>query len=198
LRFIEVDWYIDPLRDVILGIEHGLTQVHARPDEVDWFDGNFVMDHSEWLLGVAFVGTQAYVESAVGDVWRYLHGKRCAEGEASKEFRKQCFACDTELKPAGVTRIELINAVANYYKHHSGPKALREDTVETLRKAGVNLEDAYAYPCARVAELLCGSELHVRALCDIVKAWRVRVVTKIAGVEPPVKHEVGGKQDGVT
>jgi hypothetical protein len=195
MNTLAMDFEIGPLRDVIAGIEHGLSQVLARPDDVDWFDGDFVMDHSEWLLGVAFVGSQAYIESAIGDVWRYLHGSGSAEGKASKEFRKQCFSCDDELKPAGVTRIELINASANYYKHHSGPKALRPDTVETLRRVGVNLEDVYAYPCAHVAELLCGREWHLRVLCDVVKDWRVRVVTEIAGVEPsPVKRRTVGKK----
>jgi hypothetical protein len=188
-KTIEIDWYLDPLRDVITGVEHGLKQVSARPDEVEWFDGNLVMDHSEWLLGVAFVGTQAYIESAIGDVWRHLHGRSGAKRDASKGFRKKCLSCDAEIKSTGVTRIGLINAAANYYKHHRGPEALRPDTAETLSRAGVNLKDVYAYPCVNVAVLLCGRELRLRVLCDIVRVWRVRVVTEIAGVEPsPIKR----------
>jgi hypothetical protein len=190
---IETDWNIDPLREVMIGVEHGLRQVVNRTKRVEWFDGNFMLDHAEWLLGVAFVAAQTYIESAIGDVWRHLHGERHAEGAAWTDFRKNCLACDVQLKPAGVTRMELINAVANYYKHHEGAKALRPETVVTLSECGLNPDDVYAYPCAHAAWLLCGSEWHLQSLCGLMKAWRSRIVTEVGGVRATdLPGEFGG------
>jgi hypothetical protein len=184
LKVIEIDWYLDPLRDVISGVEHGLKQVSARPDEVEWFDGNFVMDHSEWLLGVAFVAAQAYVERAVGDICRHLMASGGAPGENRKTLRTKCLARDVRLDPLPMTRVELINAAANYYKHHDGPQDLWPDTAQTLRKAGINLEDPYAYPCAHAASLLCGNEWNLHMLCDIVKDWRAQLVRSTLSSRP--------------
>ena len=184
LRLIEIDWHLDPLRDVIAGVEHGLKQVSARSDEVEWFDGNFVMDHSEWLLGIAFVAAQAYMERVVGDITRHLLTSGSSENKNPKALRAEYFASDVKLDPLSLTRVELIHAAANYFKHYDGPQDLWRDTAETLRKAGINLEDPYAYPCAHVASLLCGREWHLQMLCDIVKGWRAQLVrTTLASEE---------------
>jgi hypothetical protein len=99
-----------------------------------------------------------------------------APGESRKTLRTKCLAADVRLDPLPMTRVELINAAANYHKHHDGPQGLWPDTAETLREAGINLKDPYAYPCAHVASLLCGHEWHLHTLCDIVKDWRAQLV----------------------
>jgi hypothetical protein len=184
LKLIEIDWHLDPLRDVIAGVEHGLEQVRARPDEVEWFDGNFVMDHSEWLLGIAFVAAQAYIERAIGDIGRHLLASGSTLSENRKTLKTKCLASDVKLDPLRITRVELINAAANYYKHYDGLRNLRPDTVETLREAGINLEDPYAYPCAHVASLLCEHEWHLQKLCDVVKDWRAQLVRSTLSSRP--------------
>lgn len=176
MRKEDIDWRIGPLQDVMAGIEVGLNRIQARMDNVEWFDVDQALEHSVWLLGVAFVAAQAYIEGTVGDAWRIRNGKDHVRSDASKEFTRECHSDDTALAP-GVTRIEFINAVANHFKHLESPRGLDEHVWGVLRTAGIT--EKTEYPCARATELLCGEKWRLRALCDIVREWRARVVPKV-------------------
>ena len=56
----EIDWRVEPLHDVIVGIEAGLAAIGQRLEEKDG-DGITALEHAEPLLGLGFVAAQAYV-----------------------------------------------------------------------------------------------------------------------------------------
>lgn len=177
MRTEDIDWRVGVLRDVMAGFERGLKRIHRRLEEQSWYDGGHAMDDSEPLLGMAFVAAQVYVEGTIGDVWRMRHANGPSNTEASKKFKTECRARDVALIP-GVTRIQLIDATANYYKHCEGVSGSWPGTARTLARVGITADSEY--PCVRATELLCGKEWRLRVLCNVVTDWRAVVLLELA------------------
>ena len=174
------DWRISPLRAVMIGIEAGIERAWRLTKE-DAALVDMALDDSESLLGVALVAAQTYIEGTVGDVWRF--GNRNARG-ASKPSRKlhaECLSCDVELASNGITRVGLLNAAANYYKHHESARGLDLQVWRALNKVGITCTTEY--PCSRVTEILCGRELRLRTLCDILAEWRASTFAALCHME---------------
>src|SRR4051812_11974863 len=143
-----VDWRIEPLHDVIVGVEAGLTIVRERLEGGD--DGITAREHAEMLLGLGFVAAQAYVLGTWTDL------KRIRESSPSAPITKSdCYASDTITVQAGITRIHVINATANYFKHHEEWRAWPQN--ETARiLATIGITQKTEFPCIHATELLCG------------------------------------------
>lgn len=176
MRKEDIYWRIAPLQDVMAGIEAGLSRIQTRMDDVEWFDVDQALEHSVWLLGVAFVAAQAYIEGTIGEVWRVQNEKDHVQSNASRKFTSECHSHDTALAP-GVTRIQFINAVANHFKHRESPRGLDEHVWGVLRAAGIT--EKTEYPCARATELLCGEKWRLRALTEVVKEWRAHIFSRM-------------------
>jgi hypothetical protein len=163
-----VDWRIEPLHDVIVGIEAGLTTVRERVE--DGGDGITAREHAEMLLGLGFVAAQAYVLGA----WTDLN--RIRKSSPSTQIAKsECYASDTITIYAGITRIHVINATANYFKHHDEWTAWpQNETARILATIGVTSKTEF--PCFLATELLCGPAWRLIVLHQIVKEWREHVM----------------------
>jgi hypothetical protein len=163
----EIDWRIDPLESVIVGIDHGLAEIRERLDTKE-FDGDDACEHAEPLFGLGFVAAQTYALGTVSD----LNSVRMSRGKSMKE-KIDCYACDTILLHGGVTRIQLINAAANYFKHQDEWETrwpTERHGVKTLGCFGITEETEF--PCKRAVEQLCGTRVELIVLHQIVKEWR--------------------------
>ena len=108
----EFDWRIEPLHNVIVGIDAGLAAIHGRLAR-RVVDGSWACEHAEPLLGLGFVAAQTYAIGTVSD----LNSVGTSRGKSKKE-KLECYAYDSFRVKGDVTRIQLINATANYFKHH--------------------------------------------------------------------------------
>jgi hypothetical protein len=163
----EVDWRIAPLESVIVGIGHGLAEIRERLDTEE-FDGDDACEHAEPLIGLGFVAAQTYALGTVSD----LNRVRMSRGKSKKE-KIDCYACDTILLDGRVTRIQLINAAANYFKHQDEWETrwpTERHGAKTLGCFGITEETEF--PCKRAVEQLCGTSLELIVLHQIVKEWR--------------------------
>ena len=169
MNFNEMDFRIDPLHDVIVGIEAGLTAVEQRLAAEEVFDGITANEHAESLIGLGFVAAQTY---AIG-TWCDLNRIRKQSGKPDVS-KMDCYATDTILVSGKVTRIEIVNAVANYFKHHD--EWLRWPMSETTRiLASVGITDKSEFPCVQAVHLFSGTTCELIVLHQIVKEWRVHV-----------------------
>jgi hypothetical protein len=127
-----IDWRIEPLHDIIVGIEAGLTTIRERLEEGG--DGITARDHAEALLGLGFVAAQWYVLGTWADL------NRIRESSARPTITKSdCYASDAIKVQAGITRIHVINAAANYFKHHDEWTAWRQnETTRILAAVGID------------------------------------------------------------
>jgi hypothetical protein len=56
----KIGWRIEPLHDVIVGIDPGLAAIRERLETVEWFDRIHAREHAEPLFGLGFVAAQTY------------------------------------------------------------------------------------------------------------------------------------------
>jgi hypothetical protein len=165
----EIDWRVEPLHDVIVGIEAGLATIRQRVEQED-DDGITVLDHAEPLLGLGFVAAQAYVLGT----WTDLNRIRDSSARAPVS-KTACYATDSITVQDGITRIHVINAAANYFKHHD--EWLEWPSNETARiLACVGITKDTEFPCVQAAHLLCGPAWRLIVLHQVVKEWREHVI----------------------
>jgi hypothetical protein len=166
----EIDWRIDPLYAVVVGIDAGLAQIVSRIDNEDGFDGITAREHAEWLLGLGFVAAQAYVLGT----WTDLNKIRTSRGKAQIS-KRECYKCDPIKLRGLATRIEVINAIANYFKHHdewlSWPVSC---TTEVLNSVGIT--QVTELPCVEATEIFCGRGWEFVVVHEVVKEWRAHVL----------------------
>jgi hypothetical protein len=179
LKLYEVDWRIDPLEHVVEGIDAGLAAIGAQIRGPEWYDGAHACDDAEPLLGLGFVAFQTYAVGAVADLNRI----RADRGKPKKK-KPDCFSCDLVTLRAGVTRIQLVHAVANYFKHHDewprwptnkGHPGFPD--AEILARVGITQETTH--PCIAATNLLCGTDWKMIVLHRIVREWRAHLINKL-------------------
>jgi len=174
----EVDWRIEPLYDVIVGIDAGLAAIQERLDTVEWFDD--ATYHAETLFGLGFVAAQSYALGTVSDLNTLRMGRH-----KPKKNKLECYACDSIKVKGAVTRVELINACANYFKHHDEWERGRWPTsgrgahdTKTLRSVDI-IEKTPCTPCIDAVDLLCGTTWKLIVLHQIVQEWRAHLFSKL-------------------
>ncbi|MEA1899143.1 MAG: hypothetical protein U9N47_00030 [Thermodesulfobacteriota bacterium] len=75
------------------------------------------------------------------------------------------------------TKIEFINAMANYYNHNeewiNWPN---NPTVRTMQ--GFNIDKSTDYPLSKALEIITINKMDCTILCDILTLWREYLVSK--------------------
>lgn len=178
MHLSEMDWRIGPLHDVIVGLDAGLAAIHDRLNTEEGFDGISAREHAEPLFGLGFVAAQSYALGTVSD----LNGVRISRHKPKKE-KFDCYACDTSALKGSVTRIELINASANYFKHHDEwlrwPVGSDLGVRDTKALGSVGITEKTEFPCINAVDLLCGTSWELIVLLQILKEWRVHLFSTL-------------------
>jgi hypothetical protein len=170
----EVDFRYDWVSLTLHALKTGFESVREKAGENEWFDGLWQLEHVESILGIVFVAVQAYILGTVEDVnkIRESNGK-------GKKGKIEYYSDDDEPLPSGVSRILLINSIANYYKHHdewdTWPTNL---TVRTL--AGVGITESTEFPCYEAAKNLWDENdiENLGNLLSIISEWRKYILSK--------------------
>jgi hypothetical protein len=174
----EIDWRIEPLHDVIVGISAGLAAIQKRMDDEEGFDGISAREHAEPLFGLGFVAAQTYAIGTVSD----LNSVRMSRRKPKKE-KIDCYACDTVTLKGGVKRIQLINASANYFKHHDEwarwPTGSERGAHDTKTLGSVGITEKTEFPCIDAVDLLCGTSWELIVLHQILKEWRAHLFSTL-------------------
>jgi hypothetical protein len=143
-------------------------------DAEEGFDGISAREHAEPLFGIGFVAAQSYALGTVSD----LNSVRMSRRKPKIE-KLDCYACDTIALKEGVTRIQLINASANYFKHHDEwarwPTGRDRGAHDTKVLGSVGITAKTEFPCIDAVDLLCGSSWELIVLHQMLKEWRVHL-----------------------
>jgi len=170
MNIYELDFRIHPLFAVVVGIDAGLKAIRNLIDEEEGFDGLTAREHAEPLLGLGFVAAQVYAHGT----WTDLNRIRSSRGKP-KLNKGDCYKCDSIKLQGTVTRIEVINAVANYFKHHDEWSGWpTNETTKTLGSVGITQQTEE--PCIEATELFCGKSWEFVVVHEVVKEWREHVV----------------------
>lgn len=122
----KIDYRKSYLELVIYGMEESIAQLELRVKEIEWYDGGFSLDDVEPIVGLAFIAYQNYIISSIYDRF----------GEIQN--RNEHYKVGSTLLLEKITEIELIIAIANYYKHRDDESELRNPTKRVLDDLDLN------------------------------------------------------------
>jgi hypothetical protein len=174
MNIFEIDFRQSWASSIFQSLEAGISSIHEREKVDDWFDGLWQLEHIESLLGIAFVSAQTYILGTVQD----LNALRKRSGKLPIDKIK-CYAEDTNPLPNGISRITLLNAIANYYKHHDEWDAWPTNTTTEILSA-VGIANNTEFPCYKVATTLCGERECEKLgnLLSLISEWRQHILNQ--------------------
>jgi len=177
--FLAVDYRYDWLATTLKGLAESFGEIRRLADQHEWFDGLWQREYAEPIVGMAFVASQTYIVGVVADLGR-AKGK-CANdlSQFVKDNKIGYYTIDPHPTADRHSRILLINAAANYYKHHDEWDGWKTNmTTRQLEAAGIK-EDT-EFPCLVTAEILFADRnfTNLSALLSIASEWRGHLINK--------------------
>lgn len=174
MNLYEADFRHDWVCLTLRALKTGFESVRQKANENEWFDGQWQLEYAESILGIAFVTAQAYILGTVED----LNDVRMGNGKEAKN-KIEYYSDDCEPLPNGLSRILLINSIANYYKHHDEWDSWPTNTTgNTLTNVGIN--ENTEFPCYQAAKTLWGESgiENLDQLLLIASDWRKYLLPK--------------------
>ena len=196
---------IDFLKPILEAIQIGITKSAERIALIeagggDASDYDDELEMIENLLGVAFVACQVYITSIVSMVSKARTKKstdpRCRSLTTKKEILQYGNPSVNTTGKTYVTQIQLMDAMANYYKHRDQwelafkeefvgkekynvsywkveKKKNNRSTIKVLKAIGAVPNSSGNFRLA--AEILGNEDYDVRSFVEILEAWGQRI-----------------------
>jgi len=145
-----------------------------KGEKYSGYYADFYFDETELIYGVILLSLQNYINKSCAD---FLEVELLQCKEAFQLYAKGSKAVICE-----VTQIQLIIALANYFKHKEGKAKLKKHTIEPLRKADLlKFSEKVDSECedTLIIEglfLLIKDIRDVSGLLQIVKEWRKNIL----------------------
>ena len=134
----EFDWRLSSTKRIFQALSEALKDVERGFVEAqEDFEIDDALEHTESLLGIAFVTAQTYIAGMVSDANALI-------GPDSKVTKERLLKDYSDRVPEStVTKMELCDALANYFKHHDewngwSVTGRNQKTISILRAAGID------------------------------------------------------------
>lgn len=172
-HYLRPDTRINVIKNIISPFQLQLNNVNEmckKENYIHWDD--CYADDTEHLVGTVFIVLQNYINSSISDLFPDL----------SKLFTK--YSLDKEISNTQTSRIELIIAIANYYKHRDLPTPLHENTAKIFDNLNIDFKcvydvqnDKYFHEIGSNSPVFSGFSLLSESwsfddLINIVSEWR--------------------------
>lgn len=167
-HFRRADYRIESLKITIQYLERSIEEIRLKEKQLEWYDGIWLLEESEPILGLAFIAFQNYINSSINDRFETIKG------------RVEKYKLGDKVTDSTRSEIELIIGLANYYKHRDSDKKLFNETAEVLDDLGFNYGDSFDLtnsPLFIGTELLSKNQ-RLFEILEKVKAWRETLWTK--------------------
>ena len=115
----KVDYRCESLNQIIKGLDSSILFLQTKIKEVHWYDGDWFLEETEPIYGLAFIAFQNYINGSIKDFFGNIN-------------KAQYYKVKTNLNTFDRSSIELIISLANYSKHkddnelHKGTKDILE------------------------------------------------------------------------
>jgi hypothetical protein len=169
--------WISTLYEALSRVIHDIGQ---KLEEHGHYDGIDALEDPEWILGIAFIAAQTYITGTIADLKAVLSQ---SSSDTQKVSKKTLLLVDVISIADGVTPLQLIDAIANYQKHHDEWEDWQVDdknrsTIEILENSGINKDTEF--PCYKAATLLWPESRvgELSYLLNLLEDWRSRVIRK--------------------
>jgi len=170
----EINFRYGWLSTILEALETGFVSVSDMQKDIPWFDGGWEMEYAESIYGIVFVSAQTYILGTTQDInkIRKITGK--------KALNKIVYYSD-DCQPwcNQVSRIRLINSIANYYKHQD--EWVEWPTNHTTKDlAEIGIVENTDFPCYEAAlKLWQENDIgKLQNLSQIVSNWRTHILSQ--------------------
>jgi len=173
LHYLRNDTRINVLESIINSIQKQLDEIElrCRKDSFIYWDSIYA-DDVEHLIGIVFIALQNYINSSISDLYP----------ELTKLYKKYSLDKKTKMN-SETTRIELIIALANYYKHRDLPSELHKHTTNPFDDLSIKYKQSnsknkkFSYVVGSESPIFNGLSLlsdrwNLKDLVRIVVEWR--------------------------
>ena len=185
--YLRIDMRIGVIKGIINPFQIQLDKIAeiCKMDNYIYWDSVYADDFEDFA-GTVFIILQNYINSSISDLF-----------ENSLKFH-DIYILDKKVNNSQTTRIELIIAIANYYKHRDLPEKLHPKTVKPFNDLNIKYQEIYDEQSQKHYHIVGSrspvfegfsilSELwNFNDLIDIVTDWRENMwinVEKISTVQ---------------
>ena len=174
-HYREIDCRAEWMEDLFNSLNHGFSIIQNKLRQADYFDGTFAQEQAETVFGIAFVSAQTYITGTISDMLEI--------GGDITLSKKEMLAYGSPYV-GELSKIELINAIANYYKHHEewpnwNLEGQKKRTIIALNNCGIT--ENTDYPCHTAAQLIWPSEVlcELNEMLFVLVAWRKNLLQHV-------------------
>ena len=130
--YLRIDMRIGVIKDIINPFQIQLDKIAeiCKMDNYIYWDSVYA-DDFEHFAGTVFIILQNYINSSILDLF-----------EDSVKLH-DIYLLDKKVNNSQTTRIELITAIANYYKHRDLPTKLHPNTIKPFDDLNIKYEETY-------------------------------------------------------
>jgi hypothetical protein len=104
-HYLKVDYREVSLEMIINGLNDAIDTLKNQIDEIHWYDGDWFMEESEPIYGLAFIAFQNYINGSIKDF------------KGDLESKQELYKIENKESKYSKSKIELIIGLANYSKH---------------------------------------------------------------------------------
>ncbi|RUA33831.1 MAG: hypothetical protein DSY77_08215 [Bacteroidetes bacterium] len=184
-----MDFRYNYLCDTVRALENLISSFKKKNEEIDYYDGLFLLEDSEQTYGLAFIAMQNYIYGSIYDHLKALK----SDAKISEDLFEKSFKVRGELKQHiwqnyipksekveqnDLKYVELIICLANYYKHRDEVNGLDKSTLIILNKLdnkfnenNFELDDS---PIINGIELL-SKNWDLTEIVENIKSWREKL-----------------------
>ncbi len=172
-HILQVDYRAVSLNIIINGLNDAIKVLGNQIDEIHWYDGDWFMEESEPIYGLAFIAFQNYINGSINDFKGELKNK--------EELYKLSQNSDNYSK----SRIELIIGLANYSKHKDEGTPYK-GTKEILDYFKLNYENISFLDESPVFQGLpiLDKDWDLLKIRDLVTEWRKSLMSQSINIKP--------------
>jgi len=127
-HYLRIDHRAVSLNMTIKGLTETITTLKNQINEIHWYDGDWFMEESEPIYGLAFIAFQNYINGSIKDFSDDLKAK------------ETYYKLEQKTNSNTKSKIELIIGLANYIKHKEEGTP-HKGTKETLDYFKLNYEN---------------------------------------------------------
>jgi hypothetical protein len=171
MNVLEADYGIGPLRDVEESIQQGIAKLFERNKQEPWFDGLWMNEYGEVLLGALYVACQAYCLGAVSDINQIRQDAGLGPLSKIDAYHRH------ETSRDSYSAIELLNAASNCFKHRDEWSSEWPQNLTTKTLAAFSITSASEFPINQVHEIIHG-EWGYQSVCELVSEWRKGLIVE--------------------
>ncbi|WP_153448609.1 hypothetical protein [Vibrio algicola] len=167
MNIFEADYGIGPLIDVENSILDGIEKLFERNSREPGFDGLWMNEYGEVLLGALFVSVQAYCLGSLRDINQIRDSLGLAKLEKEDAYKMH------HVSVQGYSLLELVNCTANYFKHRDEWKNAWPDNYTT--KVLTAFSAVGEFPINEVQQSI-EVNYDYKKLSSLVAEWRTELI----------------------